>query len=141
VPSPLTVSASDLETAARTVWGEARGELPLGQTGVAWVIRNRAAWQPPQWWGHTVKLVCLHPYQFSCWNPTDPNYYHMRSLSDQDLLQYHEIVRAVMAGNVSDPTGGASHYERVGAGAPWAKGRMISALIGNHEFFALGPSG
>lgn len=137
--SSLPVTASDIDTAAKTLWGECRGEPLLGQQGVAWVIRNRATWQPPQWWGHTVGGVCLQPFQFSCWNKTDPQHYAMRSLSDIELAHYVEIIRSVMAGEITDPTNGATHYERVGTGAGWAIGRSISALIGNHAFYAIGP--
>ena len=34
-------SLADMETFARTIWGEARGESEEGQAAVAWVMRNR----------------------------------------------------------------------------------------------------
>ena len=41
-----------LDTLARTLWGEARGEGRAGMQAVANVIRNRAA--RPGWWGRSV---------------------------------------------------------------------------------------
>lgn len=69
------ITDHDLDTVALTVWGEARGESMVGQSAVAWVIRNRQA--NPGWWSrphHTLADVCLASYQFSCWNRNDPNY-------------------------------------------------------------------
>ena len=68
---PEVVSADDLDIAARTIWGEARGEGPEGMRAVAHVIANRAT--KGGWWGDTLWSVCLKPWQFSCWNLSDPN--------------------------------------------------------------------
>ena len=39
---PVHPTDHDIDTAVRAVWGEARGEGPLGEQAVAGVIRNRA---------------------------------------------------------------------------------------------------
>lgn len=63
-----------MDTLARTLWGEARGTGLLDTLGVAAVIRERYLrpgwWSKPSddWWS-----VCKSPYQFSCWNPNDAN--------------------------------------------------------------------
>src|SRR5262245_20911607 len=67
----LVMTSDDLDVMARPVWGEARGEPLDGKTAVAWVIKNRA--DHPGWWGHGIAGVCRQPWQFSCWNPDDPN--------------------------------------------------------------------
>lgn len=142
-PVALTLTDNDIDAAVRTVFGEARGEIFEGQIAVAWVIRNRAEWQPPQWWGHSVEAVCYHPQQFSCWNADDPNRKKIDALSSDnlDLVAIENgVVRPVMAGVVLDPTEGASHYFRVGSPIPaWINGRQPTVTIGNHAFYQIGP--
>lgn len=140
----------DIDTCTRTLWGECRGEPTLGQQAVVWVIRNRATWYPEQWWGHNVSEVCwksaqnkrgIYVYQFSCWDPNGPEYKGLVGLApdDQEYLTLNAIVRSVMAGEVEDPTNGATHYERVGTDANWGINHTPTATIGKHEFFAIGP--
>ena len=65
-----------IETLARTIYGEARGELVRGKEAVAAVVMNRvrrAMERGGYWWGSTAEEVCLRPWQFSCWNENDPN--------------------------------------------------------------------
>jgi N-acetylmuramoyl-L-alanine amidase len=138
---PLTLSDKDLDAAVRTVFGEARGEPFEGQVAVCWVIRNRAEWHPPEWWGHTVETVCYHPQQFSCFNPDDPNRKVIDALSSNNLLYLENgVVRPVMAGQIPDPTEGATHYHAIGSTPKWIEGRQPTVTIGKHVFYALGPS-
>lgn len=141
MPEPLAVTAEDLDVTARTLWGEARGEPLTGQQAVAWVIRNRAAWRPAAWWGNTPKAACLKHAQFSCWLETDPNRAGLLILDTESpaYLALLGVARAVFAGEVDDPTGGATHYQVRGTGAAWSRGRAPSAVIGRHEFYAIGP--
>jgi spore germination cell wall hydrolase CwlJ-like protein len=110
----MTVTDKDRDVLARTLWGEARGETLAGQIAVAWTIRNRVNdGKLKSWWGEGYAGVCQKPYQFSCWNKNDPNYAY---LSSAKLIPFREFAQAqiaadqVMAGKVSDPTGGATHY-------------------------------
>lgn len=139
----------DLDTAARTIWGEARGEDFMGRVAVAHVILNRAF--NPGWWGRDVSGVCLKPWQFSCWNANDPNRMQLERLSTSDPL-YQECAgimslawaarrgRNGIPGVVGvDPTHGATHYmtnalfER--DPPKWAEGQTPHLRIGNHAFF------
>lgn len=137
----LVVTDRDLDLATRTLWGECRGEPLEGQQAIAWVIRTRASWEPVAWWGRTVAEVVLKPKQFTCWNFDCVERPKLIALEadDQEYLSLRAVVKAVMDGDVPDPTGGATHYERIGAGARWAEGKQISAIIGKHAFYALGP--
>lgn len=139
----MIYSLADLDKAVRTVWGEARGEGARGWIAVAWVIRNRAEWSPPAWWGHTVSDVCLKPWQFSCWLASDPNATKIKALSDTDptYLAIKAAVVAVFDDKTPDPTGGATNYEVVGTNAKWATGRTPSATIGHQSFYVLPPNG
>jgi N-acetylmuramoyl-L-alanine amidase len=138
---PINVTSLDLDAATRTLDGEARGEPLLGQQAVAWVIRTRATWQPPAWWGHTVAAVCLHPYQFSCQNPTDPNYavIHGLATTDPKYQALYAVVNSVMTGAVDNPVPNATHYKVVGTAAAWAQNQVPAQVIGHHEFYCLTP--
>lgn len=139
---PCPASEADLDALVRTLFGEARGEPEAGQLAVAWVIRNRVEWPgAPHWWGSTIGDVCRKAYQFSCWNENDPNCSLVQTLKP-GTPEYDDLKRVaswVLEGNADDPTGHASHYERVGAGAAWAKGREFNTIIGNHAFYSIGP--
>ena len=125
----------------RTVWAEARGEIPEGWTAVAWVIRNRV--EDPAWWGNTPKGVCQKPWQFSCWNTNDPNRAKLLALpvTDQLYVSIKNVCQHVLDGLISDPTGGADYYEVIGVNAKWAVGQTPVATIGHQQFYKLGPRG
>lgn len=138
------LSAADLLAAVRTVYGEARGESIEGQIAVAWVIRNRADWVVPSWWGHTVEQVCIKPFQFSCWNANDPNSKLLAELHPDNLhftAIENGVVKPVMGGQIPDPTGGATHYKVRGTKASWdaAVADIEPVRIGAHDFYRLGP--
>ena len=125
----------DLDVAARTLWGEARGEPDEGKAAVAWVIRNRAAKT-----GKRLAEICLAPWQFSCWNPADPNAGPAAALTCGDplYLQGLEIVCRVMRRpDDVDPTHGARHYFRddLAPWPEWARGHTPCAHVGRHLFF------
>ena len=124
-----------LDTAARTVWGEARGEDYNGKLAVASVIRNRV--NNPGWWGHSLRGVCLKPYQFSCWNRDDPNSDRILAV-DYTNRTLRECLRAVLEALDSplDITHGATHY-LVSTLEPkpnwYSRGKEI-CRIGKHSF-------
>lgn len=144
----------DLDTMALTLWGEARGEPKLGQRAVAWVIRNR--WETPGWWSRrapdgipdgTIAAVCRAPWQFSCWDKSDPQRPRMidpDTLRRVDVQALRALCDNVLSASVGDdPTLGADHYCTV-AVAPitkWARGSKPTGTIGGHVFFRLGLSG
>ena len=82
----MRIRFDDLPVMARTVFGEARGEPHEGRLAVAHVILNRA--RSGGWWDAGVSEVCLKRWQFSCWNPGDPNRPRLFQieLDDRDLL-------------------------------------------------------
>ena len=89
------------------------------------------------WWGNTVEEVCLQPYQFSCWNPGDPNREAILSvdLREPIFLVCLRIARRAVAGVLKDPTGGATHYHTENVEPVWSVGREPSAVIGRHRFY------
>lgn len=137
------MSESDPVILAKTLWGEARGEGLRGMHAVACVILNRAA--KPGWWGRSVTGVCLKAWQFSCWNPGDPNRVQLSELTDADheYRKALDLARTALAGELEDITNGADHYyaPSVIPMPRWAKGQEPVATIGRHVFFRLGLAG
>lgn len=130
---------TDIETVARTVYGEARGEPWAGKLAVAWVIRNRA--ENPGWWGYGYGDVCLKPDQFSCWNANDPNVDQLKAVTTASPF-FRECLAATASvmGNIDpDPTKGASHYKVTLLPWPkdWGAEKPALVVIGNHSFFRL----
>ena len=125
----------DLQIAARTVYGEARGEPDDGQLAVAHVIVNRLRTNR---WGPTLANVCVAPFQFSSWNNNDPNRPLMMALMEDDpaLTKPLRFLQDALVG-APDPTMGACWYYAVSLVPPpaWDQGQSF-IQIGRHKFFA-----
>lgn len=128
----------DIDALVRTVYGEARGEDPLGQQGVAAVILNRA-----QERGMSPAEVVRQPGQFEPWGNPETRA-QLTSLSP-DSPEYQAILRnvsPVLQGQVPPEFQGADHFYSPGAqsalGRPppsWDNGKGRD--IGRHRFFDL----
>ena len=129
---------NDQEAVARTLWGESRNQGEQGMTAVACVIVNRV--NAKKWWGKTFHDVCLKPYQFSCWLPSDPNFAKLKAVGLEDA-QYRmawDIAGEAVTGILEDITGGATHYYAMGTPKPkWADGQLPVCTIGKHIFYKL----
>ncbi|WP_029606320.1 cell wall hydrolase [Kozakia baliensis] len=133
---------SAVSTAARTAWGEARGEGVTGMQAVLNVIGNRAA--HPGWWGHNISAVCTMPYQFSCWNEDDPNLRKLLTVTDEDPLyrSAQSMATRLVAGTLPDITRGSDSYYATNTPKPrWASGRAPQVVIGHHAFYRVGLTG
>lgn len=127
---------------ARTLWGEARGEGTKGMNAVACVILNRVKVAQEKgrfWWGNNIIQVCQKPYQFSCWNRSDPNFRKLQSVGEDDLhfATAMRIARRGVIGVLDDITGGATHYHAASIKPYWAQGKTPCAVIGYHKFYAM----
>lgn len=142
----VTYTSTDIDCMARTIYGEARGEVWEGKVAVAWVIRNRA--EKGGWWGDTIETVTRYPWQFSCWNKNDPNRERLLTTdpSDAYFVQCLAATAAVLGGIEPDPTGGACHYHTAAVQPTWAglkfdedgkvtKWREPDVKIGHHLFY------
>ena len=134
----LNYSLEERDYLIRTMAFEAPGEPDVGKAAVAHVILNR---KKTHRWGDTVKDVVMKPWQFEPWmtrrkemenlSPDDPRYRKAGRIAD-----------AVLAGDVPDPTAGATHFlnpkivrQRRGGSLPsWAHGEGVS--IGRHTFYS-----
>ncbi|HBO50080.1 MAG TPA: cell wall hydrolase [Alphaproteobacteria bacterium] len=123
----------DLEIMAKTIFGEARGETEQGQIAVACCILNR--FKAKKWYsGRTVAATCLKPWQFSCWNKSDPNAQKLATLTFPAYSKYFPIIEKAKQ---KDIVNGATHYyaPAVCSMPAWAKGKKPCAKIGGHLFF------
>lgn len=131
-----------VDVLARTLWGEARGEGTQGMHAVANVILNRTKIAENKggfWWGNNVIQVCQKPYQFSCWNRSDPNFRKLQNVNDKDLhfATALRLARRAVIGQLEDITEGATHYHAANITPYWTKGREPVNIIGRHKFYRL----
>lgn len=134
--------ALEVDILARTLWGEARGEGVAGMEAVASVILNRvriARERGGFWWGGNVIQVCQKPYQFSCWNRSDPNFQKLQGVDGRDLYfaTALRVARRALAGTLEDATDGATHYHAANIQPYWARGEAPVAVIGRHVFYRI----
>ncbi len=132
----------EIDVLARTLWGEARGEGDKGMEAVACVILNRvkiAEEKSKYWWGNNIIQVCQKPYQFSCWNRSDPNFQKLQAVDETDLYfaTALRIARRAVIGRITDKTYGSTHYHAKGVSPYWARNEKPVEVIGNHIFYHL----
>lgn len=139
------ITALDIDTFARTLWGEARGEVFEGILAVGWVIMNR--YNRPGWWSRnkgdgipddTIAATCRDPMQFSCWNENDPNREKLINVTlDDSAFQkcYYIALRLSLEYEKNDPTHGSCHYHTANVMPKWAQGKIPVYTIGDHRFY------
>lgn len=132
----------EIDTLARTIFGEARGEPIKGLEAVANVVLNRVRISSKKgryWWGNGIIGVCQKPYQFSCWNRGDPSYQRLISVTDKNIhfATCLRIARRAVIGALKDNTKGATHYHADYVSPYWAKGEAPVITIGRHIFYKL----
>lgn len=135
------IDVVDARWMALTMWGEARGDGEAGMRAVGHVIDNRRRAGAPQ--GRFVTETVSEAYQFSCWNPGDPN---RRAMLDVDRLPAdsydarmwrlaRRLAGDILAGRSQDPTGGARFYHTLAVAPAWSAGVPVASRIGRHLFF------
>lgn len=88
------------------LWREARGEGNEGITAVASVVRNRVIRRKTSY-----ALEVMRPWQFtSMTDPNDPEYALYPQDGDLSAVAADAIAEQVIAGEIPDPTGGATLY-------------------------------
>jgi len=131
-----------VDVLARTLWGEARGQGSAGLQAVANVVLNRVKVADEKgkfWWGNNIIQVCQKPYQFSCWNRSDPNFRKLQAVGEDNLYfaTCLRIARRAVMGGLDDLTLGATHYHADHIKPYWAHGQTPTITIGNHIFYTL----
>lgn len=134
-------SIHDIDTLARTMYGEARGEGDRGIQAVGHVVMNRVS---DDRWPETVAKVCLQPLQFSCWNGEAgaDRLHNLRFDELRDARVWAPATTIALLQDGDDPTYGANHYLTKalflsGDRPSWADPLAIVAVIGNHVFLRL----
>ena len=136
----------DIDVVARTIFGEARGEYYRPDGGisalisVANVMRNRV--EGSKRFGKTYQEVCRKPYQFSCWNPRDPNALLVARIQRGEDRLFDiclKVAENVIDGVWPDITSGANHYHAswMKSYPAWAVGTVPSYRCGQHIFYKL----
>ena len=147
----------DLDVLSRTVYGEARGEPDLGRLAVAYVPVNRAliaqafvashGRKHPLYGDGTVAGACTVPWQFSCFNPRDPNREKILALdlTSEEAAPCVSMATAALERSLTDPASGATHYctamapsDGVDWPPDWTEGHEPTAVIGGQVFYRLG---
>lgn len=134
-PQPRPAPSDELDTLARTLWAEARGEGRRGMEAVACVVQNRVA--QGGWWGNDIVSVCRKPWQFSCWNPGTRSLEQLLKVdpSDPHFALAREVAASSVDGKLLDFTRGARHYHTIDVQPAWARGRSPCFTLGRHIFF------
>lgn len=112
-PNKAPGEQDDVVLLALTVLGEAEGESDLGKYAIAWVVKNRMLARKLG-----VKFVVLMPWQFSCWNHSQPRRSFLedtvrKGAKNLPMAVWAACVKAAhetLDGLVGDPTEGATHY-------------------------------
>jgi spore germination cell wall hydrolase CwlJ-like protein len=118
------------------LYGEARGESPLGAACVWFVARNRAVKHVT-----SIKEQWLARLQFSCFNADDPNREKLLAAHATDPASWAraDAVCALCESSfLIDPTHGATHYYNPKVcDPPWGRKHpdwRELAVVGNHVF-------
>lgn len=127
----------EVDTLARTIWGEGRDQPMQGKFAIAHCIANRV--KHPKWWGRSWLGVMLKSKQFSCWNAEDRNRKKLAGVTfdDADFRDCWYAALAVYQNRTPDPTDGATHYYAWRNIEPpfWTKDATSTGRIFDHEFF------
>lgn len=134
------MNKDDVDILARTIYGEARGEILSGQEAIASVVLNRLAFSKAKgkyWWGNSIKDICLKPWQFSCWNKNDVNYKIITEVDENNNVfkLAKRIAQRAVSGFLPDRTRGSTHYHTKNIRPKWSIGKIPAAEIGSHFFY------
>lgn len=126
---------------ALCIFREARGESLPAKAGMLAVIRNRAS-DPKYRWPRTTTGVITEPFQFSSFNPADPNakVWPDVSLGPGGWQAWADCCDLVAAPLEADPTNGATNYEATPDGKElpaWADPAKKTVQIGRTRFYKL----
>lgn len=113
------------------VWREARGESFEGKRLVAQVIKNRRL---DARWPNSYSGVITQPWQFSSFNPGDPNAALYPKAEDPSWAESLRAVDDVLNGGAFTE---ANHYHTQDVHPRWANPMMVTERVGRHVFYKL----
>jgi len=132
-----TVLTYDQQIIAMTILGEARNQKEEGMYAVGCVIQVRMGSTK------TGAQVCLKNngkvWQFSCWDPKDPNRAKLRGLlnSNNKQAQYAKRLALSIGKLQTSFVNHADHYCTVSSTPYWTKNKKPVKTIRQHKFYKL----
>ena len=127
-----TQAFTPTETVAITILAEARGEGKAGMYAVACVISQRSLDRKI-----TPAKVCTQKWQFSCWNPNDPQRGKLGRLLTLPEAEYALSLAKNITRLDRSYVGYANHYHTHRVSPRWSRGKTPVKTIKNHRFFRL----
>ena len=121
-------------------WREARGLGYEGMLAVAWTLNNRA--DHPSIFGHDWPSVILSRYQYSSFNPTDPQCKTFPAAPAADWQQALRAAEDAYTRTAPDPTGGATMYFDDSIPPPaWARdgSHVLTVILKTLSFYKVVP--
>lgn len=140
---------SDKQLLALAIYGEARGEPTEGKIAVGSVVLERVDHRG--WDGRTIHEVCLKKYQFSCFDPRDPNQgkllhiaenWDAEMVTDAALNDCYGIASGLIDGRIPrTPEIAAAHCcqyltRAAKKDVEWWKDMELVLTVREHEFYA-----
>ena len=125
---------------ALCAWREARGLGSEGILHVAWTFNNRA--DDPSIFGDDWPSVCLHHYQYSCMNASDPQFKTFPVPAEASWIGALVAALGAFLRSVPDPTDKSTMYYDTSIPAPvWATdgSHMATVNLGTLRFFRVVP--
>lgn len=130
----MFINLEDILIAARTLYGEVRGQTYKHKRAVAHVLINRTDKKIGDR-DHSLAASALRWRQFSAWNENDPNRVLLEHVDFNDK-HFRECFSAVlMALNEKDFTNGSRHYHHKNISPKWAKEHSPVMFIEPHKFY------
>ena len=135
--SNITTLTYDQQIIAMTILGEARNQKEEGMYAVGCVIQARMGSTK------TGAQVCLKNngkvWQFSCWDPKDPNRAKLRGLlnSNNKQAQYAKRLALNIGKLQTSFVNHADHYCTINSNPYWIKNKKPVKIIRQHKFFKL----
>jgi len=135
----MNFSKDDVDILARTIYGEARGELCKHGISALMAIANVIVNRKKKNFAKTVRDVCLARCQFSCWNTNDPNCEKVKNVTrDNEIFRTCLVVAEnVLAERWPDLTDGCDHYHERSIKPFWAAYLEPKRIFGSHYFYEL----
>ena len=114
-------NSHDTDVLARTLYGEAESNNTEDAKAIANVILNRQTFSN---WPDTISEVCQQPFQFSCWNTSDPNRQRILAAKGAWFEICKSLAVEAIDGGLHDTTNSSTHYYATYVKSPrWAKGK------------------
>ena len=123
---------------ALCIWRQARGESFRGKLLVGFTIKNRV--KDPRW-PRTYEGVITQKWQFSAFNPSDPNAVKYPNTGEENpvedaaWLECVKVAETVL--NSSTSITSANHYHTKNIKPSWSDEASIVDREGNHIFLTL----